>query len=270
MIEIRETGNGQGKGVFAICNIPKGTRALAEAPIILLLDGEKPFTRFRTAAGLLPADIKSQIQELCANAALFDLSTSGNAKKLMLSEVDDGTHEDLKVLTTQIALYAKFLANRVEVKKSGKRIGTALCPTIGRLNQSCLPNAYHSWNAKLGQSTLHAGRDINKGEQLFINYLPNQGAFLEKSQRQRLLDKSWRFHCRCAACADAGADAIDKVRINMELVHKDLEGISEKTLEPGIVRKKLQNLARKAVVKVDVLVASLAEVGLGGSTLCAA
>lgn len=270
MFEIRGAGNGLGQGMFATLEIPKGTRILAETPMLLILDGEKPFTRFRTAVSLLSAGDQAQIQDLSINHALMDRSMRGNIRDLVLPEIDNGSYEGIETLGPDLSLYAKFITNRFEVVKNGKRVGMALCPTLGRLNHSCVPNVYHAWNTKLGQATLHALCDIKEGEQLCITYLPNEGADMSHEQRQIFLQQSWKFTCGCEACAGSNEHEMDKTRLRIKQMQEDLKYLSDKMQQSDISRSRLRKDARKATSKIKTLIDDLDRVGLAGSILIAA
>jgi len=43
-------------------------------------------------------------------------------------------------------------------------------PNVARINHSCVPNAFYSWNEAIGRLTVHAVKDIKKGEEITIHY----------------------------------------------------------------------------------------------------
>ena len=50
--------------------------------------------------------------------------------------------------------------------------GGGIFPVASRINHSCVPNVYHSWNENLQTLTVHAIREITAGEELFTTYIP--------------------------------------------------------------------------------------------------
>ena len=73
---------------------------------------------------------------------------------------------------------------------------SAVCPEISRINHSCLPNVHHCWNSTIGAETVHATRDIVKGEEILITYIVICGSRnLRKEQLER-----YGFQCTCPAC----------------------------------------------------------------------
>jgi hypothetical protein len=67
------------------------------------------------------------------------------------------------------------------------------------LEHSCRPNAFHAFNDATKRLTLHAVRDIKKGEEITINYSPDT-AIRVRSERQDLLRRECYFVCHCSLC----------------------------------------------------------------------
>ncbi|PSN69409.1 SET domain-containing protein [Corynespora cassiicola Philippines] len=70
-------------------------------------------------------------------------------------------------------------------------------PKIARINHSCRPNAAYYWNEKLQKRVIYASRNITRGEEITVSYIP---LLLDSSQRQRRLNQ-YGFACTCSACA---------------------------------------------------------------------
>ncbi|KAL1297446.1 hypothetical protein AAFC00_004974 [Neodothiora populina] len=79
------------------------------------------------------------------------------------------------------------------------RIYANICLTASRLNHSCLPNVFCSYNNASGTHVVHATRDISRDEQLHSSYIP--GTYQTTSSRRAALAK-WGFRCECHACSD--------------------------------------------------------------------
>lgn len=67
-----------------------------------------------------------------------------------------------------------------------------------RINHSCRPNAHRSWNDNLQRLTVHAVRDIERGQEIAISYL---GETLSYIKRQAILKHRFRFDCACRLCS---------------------------------------------------------------------
>lgn len=75
--------------------------------------------------------------------------------------------------------------------------GIGVFPTYSRLNHSCTPNVQNSYNATIGRETVHAIRDIEKGEEVVTAYVPIQRpAHLRNDD----LVKKWGHECFCETC----------------------------------------------------------------------
>lgn len=97
--------------------------------------------------------------------------------------------------------------------------GTGICQDASRINHSCIPNAHFSWNANIGRETVHAVRDIRKGEEITISYLP---AICTLKKRQIQL-KPYVFACDCPACrynTEFGMSSLIRRRQMLDLDHE--------------------------------------------------
>lgn len=67
-------------------------------------------------------------------------------------------------------------------------------PVTSRANHSCLTNAEYSF---LGDFMLvRANKDISKGEEITISYVPTTGKF----EHQKTTLNNWKFRCECKLC----------------------------------------------------------------------
>ncbi|KIY46126.1 SET domain-containing protein [Fistulina hepatica ATCC 64428] len=72
-----------------------------------------------------------------------------------------------------------------------------------RLNHSCSPNVYGSWNVQSFSYSVRARRDISAGEELTNSYLHRSSLFFPCAQRAELLER-YNFKCKCPSCTDVG------------------------------------------------------------------
>jgi SET domain-containing protein len=78
----------------------------------------------------------------------------------------------------------------------GSSVG-GIFPMISRINHSCRPNTQHTWNTSIEHETIHAIRDIKKGEEITISY--NLGG--PSQPRMQRLKRSFGFDCTCDLCS---------------------------------------------------------------------
>jgi hypothetical protein len=67
-----------------------------------------------------------------------------------------------------------------------------------RINHACDINAQKSWNKNIKRHTVHALRDIEKGEEITIYYL---GVLNSRKARQEALRRKFAFACLYRLCS---------------------------------------------------------------------
>ena len=160
---------GKGLGMFAAANIRKGTRILEEKPFFSLV--ERPELSEPDGYAL------DEIFE-----AFGRLSASDQDKYMSLHCPE---RPNCSVL---VSIYE---ANCYEMGS-----GACICLDASRINHSCIPNAHYSWNTNIERETLHAVKDIFKGEEITISYCPAIATFDERKADL----EPYFFTCRCPAC----------------------------------------------------------------------
>lgn len=105
--------------------------------------------------------------------------------------------------------FAIFLTNRISMsategeESSGPTVG--VFPLFSRINHSCVPNVHNQYNPTLRRLTLHACRDIEAGEQIFVSYVE----YACRTRQQRASELAyWGFVCDCSACLDPAVDIL--------------------------------------------------------------
>lgn len=261
MFEIRSAGD-MGSGLFAAADISKGTRILAEAPLILLKPVPKPFAKFRQLVNEL-GDDKSKLDDLTYNPRLLDRTQPDNIFDKVRSEGVTGpgrrTDPDFNLMVER---YAKFYTNSAEIKSSKNDIGAGVFSTFSRINHSCVPNAFSNWNADIGRQTVQAARDIKAGEQIFFSYLGREGTFRKREDRAVTLEKCWGFVCSCSDCGQSQAS--DALRERMNRLDRDLSRISELCQTVFSTLDECEPAARTAIIKIKRLVTLMERANLGG------
>ena len=133
---------------------------------------------------------------------------------------------EIQQVSICIALYLKSLQNSVKSKGSNTKnpldldqihqilsaftinamticddefnpLGIGLFPIASILNHSCDPNVSIRFNPRSKSAEIRTLRDIQCGEQLFINYTD---ITVPRFMRQRILQSDYHFECQCTLC----------------------------------------------------------------------
>jgi hypothetical protein len=163
---------GKGKGLVATRKIHRGTRILSEEPIVrvpeAVLDSQT-----------LPASIRRQVDALTADQRHAFLSMHN-------IYADDPASRYLGIIRTNALPFGD------NVREGGIFLDTC------RINHACDNNAQKSWNDSIKRHTVHALRDIEKGEEITIYYL---GVLNSRKDRQEALRRKFAFTCSCRLCS---------------------------------------------------------------------
>jgi hypothetical protein len=164
---------GKGKGLVATEDIARGTRIVEETPIITIPD-EAP------QHDVLKFQIVQQMNSL-----------SEQQQQSMLSMHNIYPYSDIAERCLGI-----IRTNALPIDADG--IGGGLFLKACRINHSCNNNARKSWNQRIQRHTVHALRDIPKGEEITIYYLNSDSA---RAVRQKRLQDKFGFLCSCELCS---------------------------------------------------------------------
>jgi hypothetical protein len=164
---------GRGKGLVASEDIPKGTRILSEEPVITIPEGQWGIESLKT-------HISQQVESLSERQrqsflSLYNLYPDGNIVEQSLGI---------------------FRTNGLPIEAQG--IGGGIFLEACRINHACDNNAQKHWNQHIKRHTIHALRDISKGEEITISYL---GLDSSREVRQNKLQEKFGFLCSCRLCS---------------------------------------------------------------------
>ncbi|KAI1656743.1 hypothetical protein F4813DRAFT_363125 [Daldinia decipiens] len=277
MVEIRQLAS-IGEAIFAKVNISRGTRIAAETPLIIVppikSTGEELWELCKAADGITNTESK-ELEKLPCSPKVVDAIREGGyvdnrawcfykSKKL---KNNDGRllkgRKLRKMVNKTINLCIIYLVNNVQLGPGGK-YGSGVFPLYTRINHSCVPNAYNSWNPTLERLTIHAIHDIKAGEQIFVDYIGK--TCRTRNQRGFSLYTAWGITCNCAACTD---DTLDQLRYRMVVLDQALAayecGKSEEAHLEGI--PKLET-PKQALNAAEELVELLKKQRLCGMELC--
>jgi hypothetical protein len=164
---------GKGKGLVAVANILKGARILSETPIITI-----------------PERVLEQKR----------------AEKLICQQIDALSEDQRQAFfalpnihpysNTAEQYFGIFKTVGLPIQDDGMASGVFL--EACRINHACDNNAQKHWNRNTKQHTVHALRDIPKGEEISIYYL---GRDMGREARQKALQSKFKFTCTCRLCS---------------------------------------------------------------------
>jgi hypothetical protein len=236
---------GKGYGCFALKAIKRGTRILAEDPLLIV-----------PVAQYLQFDIQKAFDQLSPDQQrlYFTLhSGHGQDPKIWPSRI----HESVDPLERQRiqeqhnarvgnepSLISIFQTNCMEMNK-----GAAIFPHAARFNHCCNPNACFTWNEAIGKETIHVMNDVPAGEQITLSYCD---MIHDKILRSWEL-KHYGFACDCRACIgdeddeNTFAHQSAERRFRLQELERETRLLRGKWLEKGAKRddfvKKLLEMA---------------------------
>ena len=237
MVAVRPAENA-GMGVFALRDIPRGTRISAEAPLVAIPPGpdKESAIRFCEAlAGISERDLARVDRHHCDPKTLQAVVTTAIGVEVLKwceanfaamtgggEPVTDHGLQDLAAKTCR--RYAIFLTNNLD---TGVEQGRGFFHLFSRMNHSCVPNVFDHYNPALGLLTSHALRDVRAGEQLFSHYID---LLMPRRARQRKL-ATWGFECACPVCANS---LLESLRVRAIELDDMVEEFAEYCDDPAI------------------------------------
>ncbi|KAK5165512.1 uncharacterized protein LTR77_009041 [Saxophila tyrrhenica] len=195
LLELRLTPT-TGLGLFAKCDVKRGSRLLSEAPL-LLIPSSGPTTY---------QDLQQQLEKAspAEREALYGLQH--DPELLSRNQVRQVRNyavtirkfaKDKDGLKSFVQTQAKAMAIfETNATKLVNKSGSAVFPLYSRINHSCTPNVYANYNPSLRTHTVHAIRDIEAGEEILTTYIDSSQFFAGRDEDL----KKYGFECACAFC----------------------------------------------------------------------
>ncbi|KAL8959026.1 MAG: hypothetical protein Q9183_005716, partial [Haloplaca sp. 2 TL-2023] len=172
LYEVRRS-RGKGVGMFATDDVVRGTRILAEKPLMRLgvndIDPVGLFALGAYKAQLTPAERQKFLSLHCR--------AERPADRVMDRFLSEPYCSDPAGLDELSRVRRAFISNAFE-SDEGKMCGYVQA----RINHSCTPNASLSFNGRTGHITLHAIKDVPAGSEYLVSYVDH--AELSTSERQ--------------------------------------------------------------------------------------
>lgn len=163
---------GKGKGLVATKDIPKGARIISDNPII--------------SVGHVPSTEQVDIH-------IYQRVTS-----LSEDEQREFFSMDNIYPYTNSAERSRGIF-RTNALPMGPDLDTGgIFFKACRINHACNNNAQNFWNENINQLTIHAIRDVRRGEEITIFYLRSRR---NRKARQEELRANFQFTCACQLCS---------------------------------------------------------------------
>ncbi|KAG6026459.1 hypothetical protein E4U19_002584 [Claviceps sp. Clav32 group G5] len=164
---------GKGKGLVATREIPKGTRILAEQPL-MTLPVKAPHAK-------IPELLARQWETVNVDQRTAFLSLHNK----FADGIKKGGSQFIGI----------FSSNCREFGPGGSK---AVYLEASRINHDCEGNAEEEWNSNIKRLTVHAIRDIHVGEEITICY--GAGYHDTQASMQKNFEKEHHFVCACHTC----------------------------------------------------------------------
>lgn len=204
-----------GNGLFAVRDISRGTRIVAEIPILAIDKASSNEDDLPLFCAALQHLSKAELRNLDKLYHLDTHDATAVRQQVRQWYRDQGTTDKsgniIKGKKLQdfakstVKRFGIFLANRVEMGVGGA-YGSGIFPLYSRVNHSCVPNIHNSYNPNIQRLTTYALRDIAAGEQIFTSYLDS--ACRTGQQRRQMTLDMWGFVCACHACTDESSEPL--------------------------------------------------------------
>ncbi|KAF1974535.1 hypothetical protein BU23DRAFT_94962 [Bimuria novae-zelandiae CBS 107.79] len=115
-----------------------------------------------------------------------------------------------------------------------------------RINHACDNNSMHCWNDNLGKITVHAVRDIEKGEEITTNYI-GRGSI--RKERQAILKTSYILDCAWGLCSlpETESGAVDRKLMRRTKFWKNFQldqGLTRHLASPLLRLRRLEETVR--------------------------
>ncbi|KAJ4352511.1 uncharacterized protein N0V89_007860 [Didymosphaeria variabile] len=188
---------GKGRGLIATKDIAKGTRIISEKPIVSISQSGGNIEQ-------LQLSMHQQVN------SLREADKQEFLSMMNICPYNNSTEEWFGIVRTNA------LPMGPDLDAGGVFLHAC------RINHACDNNATNFWNENINQLTIHAIRDIRKGEEITISYL---SSLRNRQARQEELLKNFKFTCSCRLCSLPPDQSRDR-DAKLDRIH-EIDGIIE-------------------------------------------
>ncbi|RBQ76610.1 hypothetical protein FVER14953_00272 [Fusarium verticillioides] len=191
---------GSGKGVIALRHIKRDEIFLLDHPTILI-------------AWNLIGLFWDKTQESFLESALIRLPKDAKRRVLGLSRTDR---------VPGLPLCDLFKTNVCGFVLGDGTPHIGLFTEFARINHACVPNAFYRVSPRHLRMEVVAFRDIEPGEEIYINYAHSA---MPSTERHQYLESDYGFNCRCSLCTlpELERATSDRHRRELEALRVDID-----------------------------------------------
>ena len=218
-LQIRNSTDCHGLGVFALHAVQPGERVLAEVPLLQVEDAEEQKLEVEAAVETLKPAARRTYWALCQN-------------------VEHGRTKNA---------YGIWLSNALPTQD--EPAAAAVFRVASRFNHSCRPNAHISWNDRTRRITVHALRTIAPDEEVTIHYRGG-GDGETRDERRAGLRGDFGFDCACTMCSipkGASRAASDANQTRIATLFASIAASPTPSNLVHLVEERLEVLAKEGV-----------------------
>ncbi|KAF2165997.1 hypothetical protein M409DRAFT_23724 [Zasmidium cellare ATCC 36951] len=206
----------KGYGLFATQDIKRGTRIIAEEPM-LVLPSDVNTSSLYTYLDKLTPDQHAQLSDLASTKHVAPPTLKQSIRQRLQAKYS-GAALDAAV-EDSLKMHCTFLTNTVYMGPD-VCFGMGIFLNYSHMNHSCRRNVHNSYNPTIGKETVHAIRDIKAGDELLTSYIHT--GLLIKEDRQKMLAEHWGFDCRCEVCDGPDAAECEQRRERLQRIGEGL------------------------------------------------
>ncbi|KAI3340842.1 hypothetical protein F4824DRAFT_497140 [Ustulina deusta] len=244
LFEVREAGEGRGLGCFATRDIKPGEVVLVTSTTIHWAESENWATRAWKIIDLYKALDDDDQKEWASLHGLYKPEMVRIYRKALREQNPDGSYFSEEEQEEFLRLLLAIDTNCFATEGSNE---SALFPRASRFNHSCDPNMLYESSVEGYSWTGTAVRDVAKGEELLISYMPNHS---RKKDREREARENWGFTCDCPRCT-GGLDTYTASLIQARDTANAVE--SERTEPPLVFVDNVEGMAERLKLRTELL-----------------
>ncbi|KAK4694724.1 hypothetical protein P7C71_g2909, partial [Lecanoromycetidae sp. Uapishka_2] len=197
------TRRGRGHGLFALEDIPSGTPILTKVALFIIRNIDEEFL-------------------------------DGNVRAIQGKARQHPEFRQLSCPWTRRTDRGRFEINNSHVSTNADdTVNRGIFLQASRINHSCTPNAYFTWNHEIERLIVYAINNMARNDEILVSYHTND-YYMTKIQRQAEFEETYGFHCTCQACQTDTEFGIasdvrrSRVRILDDRIHQNQERDSQR------------------------------------------
>ncbi|KAL0566472.1 hypothetical protein V5O48_015536 [Marasmius crinis-equi] len=195
-----------GLGLFATQDLKQGDLIFSERALFILLEG---------ATRSIPAYF-TKTQAVLAALKQWEMELESMFGRLMREDKEAymalwNVHEDEEGMGPLVGRWTTNGFGLSELVDVTREKYSGIFKVASRFKHSCCPNVGDTWNRLTFTKEFRATRNIKKGEELTVSYVP---VMWPQHQRQTVIDEAgYGFRCACRSCC-SGAKKQEMIKKN--------------------------------------------------------